>query len=117
MSDPAAQYNDYGWGAVYYKVTEEHPIFDGWSVDDEITIITGGDADHNWFEDYSGNTTAQVGSVYGGLMGDAVEVSTYGGSTHVLLASLGPQGWTDDNDWTDDGRTIFINAVLFAGGI
>jgi hypothetical protein len=117
LSDPAAQYNDFWEGAVYYKVMEEHPIFDGWSVDDEITIITGGDTDHNWFEGYSGNTTAQVGSVYGGLMGDAVAVSTYGGSTHVLLASLGPQYFTDENDWTNDGRAIFINAVLFATGI
>ena len=117
LSDPAAQYNDWGEGAVYYKVMEEHPIFNGWNITDEITIITGGDADHNWFSGYSGNTTAQVGSVYAGLRGDAVAVSTYGGSTHVLLASLGPQSYTNENDWTDDGRTIFINAVLFAGGI
>lgn len=117
LGDPAGQSANWGEGAVYYKVTEEHPIFNGWNVTDEITIITYGDCDHAWFWDYSGNTTAQVGSADGGLKGDAVAVSTYGGSTHVLLASLGPQWYTDENDWTDGGRTIFINAVLFAGGI
>ena len=117
LGDPAGQSHDFWDGNVYYKVTEEHPIFNGWNVTDEITIITGGDADHAWFSGYSGNTTAQVGSADGGIKGDAVAVSTYGGSTHVLLASLGPQSYTDENDWTDDGRTIFINAVLFAAGI
>ena len=118
LGDPAGQGAAYGWGAVYYKVTEEHAIFEGWNVTDEITIITGGVwNDHAWFWDYSGNTTAQVWSVNGGLKGDAVAVSTYGGSTHVLLASLGPQGDTNMTDWTDDAKTVFINAVCFAGGI
>ena len=117
LGDPAGQDVTWGWGAVSYNVTQNHPIFDGWSVGDEITIITGGDCDHAWFWDYSGNTTAQVESADGGLMGDAVAVSTYGGSTHVLLASLGPQYFTNEADWTDDGRTIFLNAVRFAGGI
>jgi hypothetical protein len=112
--DPAEQSSDYWSGDVYYKVTQEHPIFAGWSVDDEIPIITGGDCDHTWFWDYSGDTVAQVGSADSGIQGDAVAVGTYGGSTHVLLASLGPQAYTDMTVWTDDGKTIFVNAVSFA---
>ena len=114
LEDPANHDYSCCYGDVYYKVTEAHPIFDGWSVGDEITIITGGDNDHSWFSGYSGTTIAQVGSASGGLQGDAVAVGSYGGSTHVLLASLGPQSWTDESAWTDDARTIFINAVLFA---
>jgi uncharacterized repeat protein (TIGR02543 family) len=114
--DPAGQNLTYWKGDVYYKVTQEHPIFDGWDVGDEITIITGDDCDHAWFWDYSGDTIAQVGSADLGIEGDAVAVGVYGGSTHVLLASLGPQGWTDVTAWTDDGKTIFINAVSFAAG-
>jgi len=117
LSDPAGQDFEWGEGAVSYKVLEAHPIFDGWDVGDEITIITGGDCDHTWFWDYSGNVTAQVRSSSGGIKGDAVAVSTYGGSTHVLLSSLGPQSYTNENDWTEDGRKIFVNAVLFASGI
>ena len=115
--DPAGQGHGYYSGDVYYKVTEPHPIFEGWDVGDEITIITGGDRDYSWFWDYSGDTIAEVGSESGGIQGDAVAVSTYGRSTHVLLSSLGPQWDTNVPHWTDDGRLIFINAVLFAGGI
>jgi hypothetical protein len=111
---PSGQDEDYASGDVYYEVTQEHPIFDGWNVGDEITIITGGDGDHAWFWDYSGNTTAEVGSAGLGIQGDAVAVGTYGGSTHVLLSSLGPQSWTDVTAWTDDAKTIFVNAVSFA---
>jgi uncharacterized repeat protein (TIGR02543 family) len=118
LSDPGGQSEDFGEydpGDVYYKVTQEHPIFDGWNVDDEITIITGGEYnDHAWFWDYSGSTIADVGWDDDGIQGDAVAVGTYGGSTHVLLASLGPQVDTDMTYWTDDAKTIFINAVLYA---
>jgi len=117
LDDPAGQSEASGWDDVYYKVTQAHPIFAGWNVNDEITIITGGDRDHAWFWDYTGTTIAEVGSNDDGIQGGAVAVGTYGGSTHVLLASLGPQSWTDVTHWTDDARTIFINAVLFAGGI
>lgn len=115
LGDPSGQDEGYENGDVYYKVTQEHSIFDGWNVDDEITIITGGEYnDHAWFSDYSGDTIAEVGSVDGGTQGDAVAVGTYGGTTHILLASLGPQVDTDMTFWTDDAKTIFINAVLYA---
>jgi hypothetical protein len=117
LSDPAGQSWDYSSGNVYYNVTQAHPIFDGWNVGDEITIITGGDCDHTWFSGYSGDTIADVGSVDDGIQDAAVAVGTYGGSTHVLLASLGPQSYTDVTAWTNDGKTIFINAVCFAAGI
>jgi Tfp pilus assembly major pilin PilA len=114
---PSGQDEDYGSGDVYYKVKQEHPIFAGWDAGDEITIITGGDGDHAWFWDYSGDAIAEVGSSDLGIQGDAVAVGTYGGSRHVLLSSLGPQGWTDVTAWSDDGKTIFINAVFYAAGI
>jgi hypothetical protein len=116
LSDPGGQQNSSG-GDVYYKVTQDHAIFNGWTVDDEITIITGGDCDYAWFSGYSGTTIAEVGNSDYGIKGDAVAVSTYGASTHVLLASLGPQYWTDVTAWTDDGKTILVNAVSFAAGI
>ena len=117
LDDPAGQLEDFGSGDVYYKVTQDHAIFDGWTVDDEITIITGGDCDHAWFSGYSGTTIADVGNADYGMQGDAVAVSTYGASTHVLLASLGPQWYTDMTAWTADGVTIFVNAVSFAAGV
>jgi len=117
LGDPAGQDEDYSNGDVYYKVTQAHAIFDGWDVGDEITIITGGACDHAWFWDYSGTTIADVGSEDYGIEGDAVAVGTYGASTHVLLASLGPQEDTHMSHWTNDAKTIFINAVCFAAGM
>jgi len=114
LGDPVGQSEDYNVGDVYYKVTQEHPIFDGWDVGDEITIITGGDCDHTWFWGYSGDIIGEVGSADAGIQGDAVAVGTYSGSTHVLLSSLGPQDFTNVAHWTDDAKTIFINAVHFA---
>jgi uncharacterized repeat protein (TIGR02543 family) len=117
FGDPVGQSEDYSWGDVYYKVTQEHPIFDGWDVGDEITIITGGDWDHAWFWGYSGDVIGEVGAAGVGIRGDAVALATYGGSNHVLLASLGPQDYTHVAHWTDDGKTVFINAVRFAASI
>jgi len=116
LGDPAGQSTSFWDGDVYYQVTEEHPIFEGWEVGESITIITGGDRDHAWFSGYSGNTIASIGSEYYGIRGDAVAVGEYGGSLHVLLAGLAPQSWTNIPDWTEDARTIFINAVSFAAG-
>ena len=114
LGDPAGQSYDYGSGDVYYQVTEEHPIFEGWEVGENVTIITGGDCDHAWFWDYSGCAIADIGSEYYGIWGDAVAVGQYGESLHVLLAGLAPQSWTNVPHWTEDARTIFINAVSFA---
>jgi len=111
LDDPAGQSEDWWSGDVYYKVTQKHPSFDGWTVGDEIAIITGGDCDHAWFWDYSGTTIAEVGSDIGGIQGDAVAVGAYGGSTHVLLASLGPQSYTNVPHWTEDAKAIFVRAV------
>jgi len=117
LGDPPGQDEDWESGDVYYKVTQEHAIFDGWDVGDEITIITGGYQDHTLFWNYTGTTIAEVGSESGGIRGDAVAVGTYCASKHVLLASLGPQVDTHMSHWTKDGKTIFINAVCFAAGI
>ncbi len=117
IGDPAGQSQDYWADNVYYRVTAAHPIFAGWSVGDEITIITDGDRDHAWFSGYSGSVIGKVGNTNMGIVGDAVAVGSYGASTHVLLASLGPQQYTNVLHWTPDAKTIFVNAVLYAAGV
>ncbi len=114
LGDPAEQGDTYGQGHVYYRVTEAHPIFDGWEVGDDITIITGGWQDYAWFWDSSGHIIGSIGSEYGGIRGDSVTVRGYGKSLHVLLAGLAPQWDTNVSHWTKDAKTIFVNAVTFA---
>ena len=112
LGDPAGQSYDYWSGDVYYQVTQEHPIFEGWNVDYKIAIITGGDCDHAWFWGYSGYTIGDIGSEYYRIRGNAVALGAYGESVHVLLAGLAPQYYTNVNHWTEDARTIFIRAVI-----
>jgi len=97
-------------------VTEEHPIFEGWGIGDTITIIDGGSRDHSWFDDYTGDVIAELGTTEYPERGPGVGVKQYGGSQHVLLASLGVGTINGGNmeHWTTDARTIFINAVCFA---
>ena len=111
LGDPAGQSYDYWDGDVHYRVTQEHSLLEGWNVDDEITIITGGDCDHAWFWGYSGYIIGDIGSEGYGIRGDAVALGAYGDSVHVLLAGLGPQHDTNVPDWTEDARTIFVRAV------
>jgi len=117
LGDPAGQSCLYSSGDVYYQVTQEHSLFEGWEVGENITIITGGDCDHAWFWDYSGYTIADIGSDYGGIRGDAVALGVYGESLHVLLAGLAPQSYTNVPHWTEDAKAIFIRGVLVGGGL
>ena len=112
LGDPAGQSYAYGSGDVYYKVEQDHALFEGWEEGDSITIITGGDCDHAWFWGYSGYTIGDIGSEYYGIQGDAVALNAYGESVHVLLAGLAPQYDTNVTHWTEDAKTIFVRAVI-----
>jgi len=114
LNDPEEQADDSRQGNVYYNITAPHPIFEDWEVGANITIIDNGERDHSWFLNYTGDTIAEVGSEEKGLQGDGLAVSMYGGSVHVLLASLGIQEWTNTDHWTEDARTVFVNSVIYA---
>ncbi|MCL0097943.1 S8 family serine peptidase, partial [Dehalococcoidia bacterium] len=111
LGDPTTQRHNFGDGPVFYEVTMSHPIFAGWGVGEEVTIIHGGDNDHAWFEGYSGITAADVGSAALGVRGGGMAFTLLEENAHLLLASLGPGPWTNVPHWTDDGRTIFIRGV------
>ncbi|MCL0058695.1 S8 family serine peptidase, partial [Dehalococcoidia bacterium] len=111
LGDPATQGHSFWDGPVFYEVTMSHPIFAGWGVGEEVTIIHGGDNDHAWFGLYSGITAADVGSVEEGVRGGGMAFTLFEENAHLLLASLGPGPSTNVPHWTDDGRTIFIRGV------
>lgn len=111
LGNPAGQSSGFFSGDVFYQVTQDHPLFDGWEVGENVTIITGGDCDHAWFWGYSGWTIADIGSEEYGIRGDAVAMGVYGESLHVLLAGLAPGPYTNVPHWTEDAKTIFVRAV------
>jgi len=111
LGDPMTQGVDFYDGPVFYNVTRPHPIFDGWEVGEQIIITDGGDNDNSWFMDYSGVTAADVGSYGEGVRGGGMAFTIFDNNAHLLLASLGPQIWTNVPDWTDDGIKIFVRGV------
>ncbi|MCL0087392.1 S8 family serine peptidase, partial [Dehalococcoidia bacterium] len=111
LGDPATQGHNFGDGPVFYEVTMSHPIFAGWGVGEEVTIIDDLWNDHAWFGLYSGITAADVGSVEEGVRGEGMAFTLFEENAHLLLASLGPSPFTNVPHWTDDGRTIFIRGV------
>ncbi len=112
LEDPDSEAFIWDAGDVYYRVTYAHPIFDGFNVGDTITIVDTGERDHAWFSGYTGYTIADVGADPG-IRDAGVALGRYGDSLHVLLASLGPQPWTNLAHWTDAAKQIFVNAVSF----
>jgi len=116
FSDPKGSYHAYSEGDVYYEVTKNHPIFEGWSIGEKISLINGGWYDFAWFYRYSGVTIADVGTDRVGLIGCGVAYTLRkNGNVHLLLAGLSQNIYTHiRNAWTDEAKTIFIRAVTWA---
>ena len=112
LGDPG-YINSYGGDDVYYKVTVEHPIFEGFDVGENITIINAGPRDYSWFDSYTGDVIAELCTADDLERGSGVGVKQYGGSQHVLLASLGVGTYNGGNmeHWTEDAKIIFLRAV------
>jgi len=113
--DPGAVAQDWADGAVSIKVQQSHPIFDGYSVAQDVTIISGGDNDYQTFDDYAGSVlaTSNMPYDYPNMVGVKNRSET-GGAKHVVMGSFGACYYTDVNDWTADGKQIFHNAIEWA---
>jgi len=114
LSDPEGQDDTFGEGSVYYKISSEHPIFEGWSVGEKIYIITAGDRDHAWFWGYSGETISNIGNDATGIKGGGIAYKIQEtGNKHLLLAGLAPQFYTNLMHWTSEAKLIFVRGVLW----
>lgn len=116
LNDPKGSYYAYWSGPVYYEVTTNHPIFEGWNVGDRIYLITGGDYDYAWFYSYSGATITDIGSDSVGILGCGVAYTVRNsGNVHLLLSGLSQTSYTNiGNAWTEEAKMIFRQAVAWA---
>jgi len=115
-SDPGSVAHDWYNGPVRTTVLSAHPVFNGYAVSQQLTIINGGDND---YQSYNGYTGSDIGSNdmttgYSYMVG-AKDRSQTGGARHVVLGSLGACYWTNPRHWTADGQQVFVNAVEWAG--
>jgi len=115
FNDPPEQSNDYLDGVVYYRVADNnHPIFTGWAIDDNVRIISGGWQDYAWFMNYSGQKIGDIGAVNVGVRGSSVAFNVRGNTVHLLLAGLAPQPWTNVPHWTENGKLVFLRGIRWA---
>jgi hypothetical protein len=116
LNDPKGSYYSYWSGPVYYEVTVNHPIFEGWNIGDRVYLIEGGDYDYAWFYRYSGATIADIGSDSVGILGCGVAYTVRnGGNVHLLLSGLSQSSYTNiGNAWTEEAKMIFRQTVTWA---
>src|SRR5699024_6287826 len=118
LNDPESTSQSYAADYVSYEVVEEHPIFKGYNVGDVISILENEDANQQFhvFENYSGTTIADVFHEDEGNLGDGLAYDFRSSNhVHVLLGSLGVGSYGHPEDrWTDDAKTIYVNAIDWA---
>jgi len=113
--DPAALSASWGSGPVVTKVLAAHPVFDGFSVGQEITLVDGGDGDCQTFAGYTGGSIGgnEMSTGYPYMIGVKDRLQT-GGARHVILGGLGACAFTNPEHWTYDGRRVLANALAWA---
>ena len=113
MNDPAVRGTSWGRGEVYINIIADHPLFQGIN-GTHVMIIDYASADFSWFDGFSGQVLATIevgGTVYGYGIGIK---TTEAGTKWILLSSFAPTQWNSFSVFTDDAKTIILNAVKMA---
>ncbi|MEM4732663.1 MAG: hypothetical protein QXO48_05960, partial [Desulfurococcaceae archaeon] len=113
LGDPPVVGYDWGY-PVYIRVTRSHPILRGYSVGQDVLIVTYSLGDFSWFTGFSGEAIADT--VAGGVVrGNSIAWKIFdNGVKWVLLSSFAPTQWNLPTDFTTDAWNIICNAVLWA---
>jgi hypothetical protein len=102
---------------LYYEVTEEHPILEGFEVGDEVIFdeVTTF-KDHAWFEGYADEdegrrVIADAARDDLGVRGGGIGVDERANNRHVLLSMHAASAFVDPTDWHPDSEQVFLNAL------
>ncbi len=113
--NPGSVGSDYDKGPVYYVVSKEHPILEGYRVGERIYIVYGGDYDYAWFSKWDGEVLAYIGAETAGVKGCGIGVKTTPyGTRWVLLAGLAPELWTNMDHWSYEAKEILLRSIAWA---
>ncbi|NKE06207.1 carboxypeptidase regulatory-like domain-containing protein [Mesobacillus selenatarsenatis] len=102
-----------------YKVIEEHPIFDGAKAGESIEILTPSSSYVGYFKEYSGFSLAEIkheGSDAAHGLGVAYKPRS-AGSAELLLSGHGFAYYHSAKDYTEAGKQLLINSVLWAANV
>lgn len=98
-----------------YKVLEDHPIFNGFKKGESINITSPAGATVASFKNYSGYPLAEIlhdgGAAHG--LGLAYKPRSEN-SVEVVMGGHGFSSYRGARDYTDDGKQIFLNTILWA---
>lgn len=105
---------------LYYRVTQNHPVLDGFDVGDKIVFDQTSDfKNYAWFDGYQGEgrtVIADAGRSDTGDLGPGIAVQQRANNRHVLLSMHGDAGFfgPGPQDWTPDAAQVFRNALEWA---
>ncbi|GAB3793338.1 carboxypeptidase regulatory-like domain-containing protein [Virgibacillus kimchii] len=103
---------------IEYEVLEEHPIFRGFETGETISILENPQSNQQYsvFEGYSGTMVADITHPEEGRLGSGLAYDYRSSShAHILLGSLASSGYGNPDDrWTEEAKTIYINAIDWA---
>ncbi|MEW8970635.1 MAG: carboxypeptidase regulatory-like domain-containing protein, partial [Mesobacillus sp.] len=105
--------------AAQYKIIEEHPIFDGAKAGEVVEILTPAASYVGYFKDYSGYPLAEIkheGSDTAHGLGVAYKPRS-AGSVELLLSGHGFAYYHGAKDYTEEGKQLLINSVLWAANV
>ena len=118
--DPQAVVGDFVPTPVAYVPAADHPIFDGFTPGEPITILddpeqSGDNQQYSVFDGYSGMVLAGVHG-QGQDLGSGVGLRySSNESVEVLLASMAAGSYGQPGrDWTPEAEQIYLQAVAFA---
>jgi subtilisin family serine protease/outer membrane protein assembly factor BamB len=102
-----------------YKIIEEHPIFNNAKTGDAVEILASGYSSIGFFKNYSGYPLAEIkhaGSDVSHGLGVAYKPRT-AGSVELLMSGHGFASYHGAKDYTDQGKQILINSILWAADV
>lgn len=112
--DPTPVDQKWGDGTVKLRILNEHPIFGQSQASDIITIINGGDNDYQTYGTLTKGQNIGGNSMPRGLsnmLGIYEQNSTV---RYVIVGSLGISNYTNMTHWTNQGKSVFLNSVVWA---
>jgi subtilisin family serine protease len=100
---------------LYYEVTGEHPVLDGFEVGDHVTFdATTNFKDHAWFGGYEGDgreVIADAARSDTGVVGNGIGVQQRDNNRHVLLSMHAASLYVNPTQWHPDAAQVFLNAI------
>jgi hypothetical protein len=114
VSNPDQAYGD---GGPYYSVTADHPILDGFSVDEDVLLHEGEFQDYTWFDAIGDFEVIAETETDSGVAGNGLAVGE--DTRTVLAATLGRSDDVPDGAFTGEADAILASAVSYVatGGI